>query len=899
MDKRNRQKSNASINSTHVIIQTARLNDEPKTILIESPQQIRNFRRRSSSGFMNKVEDVFGKIKGVMRGGKISRQPSMIENSGIIGQGISLGQRSSISLIKPKSKSDEKSTDAIRKYRESVQKQTTAIILKTVADDSEETDKSDLRQSLSFSQLTLRRESGGNLFESVGNSPNASSAIGIKSSKSYSIASSLSKTVGSNSYVSEASEFKSNQTLGTSPGVTKIHPFPQTLRQQSSKSLLNSRLRSGEDAHKSMPSLQSSSNTRAAFMWFAGGGTGKSASRLRELMSIERNRSQTSAVTERLKRETGHHQWLTNERNVSSPNLLRSAAEIKIAKSDDDSSGGPTVSFSCPSKLDVRSDSVSSRHYSLEDSNETHGKRSHSVGANLHKTASGTPKLRSNKGSPKRTNPSTPASQHHQVIETKKIYTKIENCIAEEVGKSEQSYGRINQYIFLAEIGCGAFGKVFKCINEDDGNFYACKILSKTRLKNKFRQARIPPSRSGRMLSVDSNHTNSSAGDDYRLGLVKREIAILKKLSKHPNINALLEVVDDAGEDNLYMIFELCQRCLMTISLNQTVEFYNEEVAWPYFRDITIGLEYLHECKIIHRDMKPENLLITFDNRIQIADFGISNMFEDSEEHEVSNGNTSLMFAAPESVQDDDENDDPALKLERGKRMDVWALGATLYCMVHGHGPFQDRLPMLLFAKITNNEVDLREDLSEPLKDLIIRMMDKNAESRITIDEIKVHPWVTRNGTVPLESPVESLITDEVTMEEVENAFSPVIKLVVNVNTTPQKFINIFKGISGSTTMKRPRTMDDLRTVGKSPIQHTKSTQSIWRSAIWRSNLKISPSCNAIQESEGVIEEACPETPPASPKSSKVRVTSFDQPILAEGLKTLGLGSEIKELKVR
>jgi len=200
--------------------------------------------------------------------------------------------------------------------------------------------------------------------------------------------------------------------------------------------------------------------------------------------------------------------------------------------------------------------------------------------------------------------------------------------------------------------------------------------------------------------------------------------------------------------------------------------------------------------------------------------------------------------------------------------MDIWALGVTLYCMVHGSCPFQDRIPMLLFDKITNHEIILKDSLSNTLKDLIKRMLDKNSDTRITIAELKVHPWLTMNGTFPLETPEESMISEEITPEDVEMAFSPVIRLVVT------KFINMFKGISGSSSiLRRPRTMDDLREVSKPPIPHLKSTNSVWKSGIWRSHFKISPSVDVLNGAD----------------IRKHSSENLDNSIFGEELKSLGL----------
>jgi hypothetical protein len=122
------------------------------------------------------------------------------------------------------------------------------------------------------------------------------------------------------------------------------------------------------------------------------------------------------------------------------------------------------------------------------------------------------------------------SKKNHQVVETSTIYFMNESQSFFTPWGLEQSQGKVNQYHLIREIGAGAFGKVMLCKSEESERYYACKIISKNRLKKQFRWS-----------NADHLHT------------IKREIAILKKISKHPNINALVEVLDDGSEDNLYM----------------------------------------------------------------------------------------------------------------------------------------------------------------------------------------------------------------------------------------------------------------------------------------------------------------------------------------------------------
>lgn len=166
-------------------------------------------------------------------------------------------------------------------------------------------------------------------------------------------------------------------------------------------------------------------------------------------------------------------------------------------------------------------------------------KRSRSVDFNLNRAGL---QITSKREYDRRKNIST-----HQVVETSTIYAMHESShtLLSPLGEPEETQGKVNQYHIIKDIGSGAYGRVVLCRNEQDQRYYACKIISKSRLRKKFRWS-SPGSRGGLSTSAESVQMD-------HLWSIKREVAILKKLSKHPNINALVEVLDDGKEDNLYM----------------------------------------------------------------------------------------------------------------------------------------------------------------------------------------------------------------------------------------------------------------------------------------------------------------------------------------------------------
>ncbi|XKL64379.1 hypothetical protein PGB90_004465 [Kerria lacca] len=315
------------------------------------------------------------------------------------------------------------------------------------------------------------------------------------------------------------------------------------------------------------------------------------------------------------------------------------------------------------------------------------------------------------------------------------------------------TYQQLNQYKLIDSIGQGSFGLVKLAYNEEDDKHYAMKILSKKKLLRKAGCfARLGPNRKG------SNP----------LDKVYREIAVLKKLD-HPNVVKLIEVLDDPDEDYLYLVFELLKRGeVMQIP---TVDPLSEDQAWHYFRDVVLGLEYLHYQKIIHRDIKPSNLLLGDDGHVQIADLGVCNEFDGSDARLNSTAGTPA-FTAPEAL-------DPNTKYFSGKALDLWSLGCTLFAFVFGKLPFYDDSVLTLYNMIKTEPVSFPDHpkISDSLKDLIIRILDKDPSSRITLSEIKVNDWVTRNGTSPLPSEEENCVLVEVSEEEVLQVVKSIPKL--------------------------------------------------------------------------------------------------------------------------
>ncbi|XP_017790027.1 PREDICTED: serine/threonine-protein kinase N1-like [Habropoda laboriosa] len=314
---------------------------------------------------------------------------------------------------------------------------------------------------------------------------------------------------------------------------------------------------------------------------------------------------------------------------------------------------------------------------------------------------------------------------------------------------------QLNQYKLLDNIGQGSYGIVKLAYNEEDKTHYAMKILSKKKLMKK--------------AGIFGRMAPGKKGSANPLAKVYREIALLKKLD-HPNVVKLVEVLDDPDEDNLYLVFELVQRGeILQVPTDKPLD---EETARKNFRDVVLGVEYLHYQRIVHRDIKPSNLLVDSDGRIKIADLGVSAELRACGEL-LSGPAGTPAFAAPETTT-------PGAHYS-GTLCDVWSMGVTLYCLVTGRIPWDGSGSIIGVQAAVRTEplkFPAKPTVSDDLRDLISKMLAKEPTERITLSEIKEHAWLTNHGAQTLPSETDNCrLPVTVTDEEVERVVTRIPKL--------------------------------------------------------------------------------------------------------------------------
>jgi serine/threonine protein kinase len=227
---------------------------------------------------------------------------------------------------------------------------------------------------------------------------------------------------------------------------------------------------------------------------------------------------------------------------------------------------------------------------------------------------------------------------------------------------------------------------------------------------------------------------------------VQREINILH-LCTHPHIIRLYEVIDTPTD--IFLVNEYVSGGELFDYIVSKGRLSADE-ARNFFHQIISGVEYCHFQKIVHRDLKPENLLLDANKNIKLADFGLSNLMRDGEFLRTSCGSPN--YAAPEVISG---------HLYAGPEVDVWSCGVILYALLCGSLPFDDESIPNLFKKIKSGMYSLPTHLSQLAKNLIPRMLEVDPMKRITIAEIRMHPWFQHKLPPYLRHPPELIEKQE------------------------------------------------------------------------------------------------------------------------------------------
>ncbi|KAI4262625.1 MAG: hypothetical protein L6R42_002197 [Xanthoria sp. 1 TBL-2021] len=323
--------------------------------------------------------------------------------------------------------------------------------------------------------------------------------------------------------------------------------------------------------------------------------------------------------------------------------------------------------------------------------------------------------------------------------------------------------------------------------------------------------------------------------------------------------------------------------------------------ALDVFRDTVLGLEYLHYQGIIHRDIKPANLLWTEDYRVKISDFGVSYLGkpirEDANNDEVSEPDAADLdeaielaktvgtpaFYAPELCDPDIFSfENKAKRPPVTGQIDVWALGVTLYGMIFGRLPFYDISEFGMYEKIAKeplfvprqrlkgvedkpsrrmnsnkrfDDIVEYEDVDNELRDLLHRLLHKDPTQRISIKEVKHHPWVLRgiqNQPAWIDETDPNLQSEgrkiEISNQDVQGAVIPLFDRMVKGLTGGVKRVSSALGGRGRHRKRAASDIKDTESVGPSRSSKANSEVPEGRRASLRGDEQIFTALRASRE---------------------------------------------------
>ena len=287
----------------------------------------------------------------------------------------------------------------------------------------------------------------------------------------------------------------------------------------------------------------------------------------------------------------------------------------------------------------------------------------------------------------------------------KKIPVIQETLITQKFGDPDKYYKKIK------DLGSGSYGAVYKAKNLIMDNIVAIKTIEK----------------------VQENMI-----DDME---IKNEINILKTLS-HPNIVKIYEFFDTPLY--YYLVTEYCKKGEL---FSYITNVYNERQLSILFYQVFSGLCYLHEKKILHRDLKLENLMISEIEKdvvtgeeyfwIKIIDFGTAKIFHKNKIEKAVIG--SSYYIAPE-----------VLKQKYNEKCDTWSVGVILYMTLVGVAPFDGKTDDDIIRRIKIGKYNKHDERfvkhSEEVKDLVSKLLEKNIEKRLSAKEALNHPWFEKFG---------------------------------------------------------------------------------------------------------------------------------------------------------
>ena len=270
--------------------------------------------------------------------------------------------------------------------------------------------------------------------------------------------------------------------------------------------------------------------------------------------------------------------------------------------------------------------------------------------------------------------------------------------IIQEIGRKNEKKNikseiNLKKFKILSLLGIGGFGTVFKVRHILTDKIYAMKVMNKNYIiKKKY------------------------------LHYVVSEFEIMKSLAGFPFVLGLHYCFQSANY--LYLIVDYCPNGDFTnLKTINNIKLF--------FAEVILAFEYLHNHNVIYRDLKPENILLDEEGHIKLCDFNLAKAGM-TKNKRADSFCGSPMYFSPEMV----------LKKGVDYKCDIYGIGLLMYEIVIGKPAFNANNIEALYELIKNNVINFKvSGLNGDIKDVIEKMLEKEPEKRIDLDEIKNHPY--------------------------------------------------------------------------------------------------------------------------------------------------------------
>lgn len=283
-----------------------------------------------------------------------------------------------------------------------------------------------------------------------------------------------------------------------------------------------------------------------------------------------------------------------------------------------------------------------------------------------------------------------------------------------------------------------------------------------------------------------------------------QEISIHRSLN-HPNIVQFLHCFDDAK--NVYIVLELCkQRSMM--ELHKRRPNVTDYECRFYIYQLLEGVKYLHENRIIHRDLKLGNIFLNDQLNLKIGDFGLATKIEYEGERKKTLCGTPN-YIAPEILN----------KRGHSFEVDIWSIGCVMFTLLVGQPPFETKSLKDTYSRIRKCDYRLPQTLRKNAADLIIAMLQSDPEKRPTVQRCLKFDFL--KGPIPKSLPI-SCLSCEPRIDQLEYGDEE-----IGLNRQPLLEINENVDDRAGTTFLRKNLHDQITASGSMPKNNIEYKEDI------------------------------------------------------------------------